>query len=77
MYEFRSKALFDNAFLPHFLTTINVLLGLSAQEMQTASTVPTILKVLFMLNQILDCVLTISFLAHWWSLYILKMRCTQ
>lgn len=77
MYEFRSKALFDNALFPHFLTTINVLLGLSAQEMQTASTVPTILKVLFMLNQILDCVLTISFLAHWWSLYILKMRCTQ
>lgn len=77
MYEFRSKALLDNAFFPHFLTTINVLLGLSAQEMQTASTVPTILKVLFMLNQILDCVLTISFLAHWWSLYILKMRCTQ
>lgn len=77
MHEFRSKALFDNAFFPHFLTTINVLLGLSAQEMQTASTVPTILKVLFMLNQILDCVLTISFLAHWWSLYILKMRCTQ
>lgn len=52
-HEFRSKALFDNAFFPHFLTTINVLLDLSAQDMETTSTVPILVKVLFMFNQIL------------------------